>query len=353
MHSVEIGKTVRLKSDMGEKLKRHAFVPIILAAFMLPALPSECRAEQNMPAAEQQTEADKRRKAVARINDVVLTNADLEEVLGRLVPATAYHRTMTPEKRESFRPRAMEQLIEEELLFQGARKKGLKVEKGKVKEAREATIKRLGGGKQFKAALEAAGLTEKQYEGRLERKFLIEDILRVEVEDKAEVSDAEVGEFYERNKQTFLRPESRRVRHILIKVDPTATDEERQRLRERAEEVLEKAQKGEDFAQLAWDYSDDQYRVKGGDYGIVHRGRFEKSVEDVIFGSEAGALSGVIESIFGYHIVRVEEVLEAEQMKLEDVAQKIKKDLTKKRREALKAALLDGLRAGAKIEVYQ
>jgi peptidyl-prolyl cis-trans isomerase C len=300
----------------------------------------------------QHSEASERGKAVAKVNGTVLTEADLAEVMNRLVPATSFHWTLTPERRAKYRPKALKLLIEEELLYQAAKERGMKVKRSKINDARKKTIERLGGKRRFKAALKRANLTDREYRKKLERQFLIEKIIKVEVEDKATVSEEEVRAYYEQNKSSYVRPEARRIRHILISVPPNATVEERQRKRQRAEEVLRKLKAGEDFAKLAWDYSDDPYRVKGGDLGLVHKGRLVPELEKTIFALRVGELSGIIETIYGYHIVKVEEVRKPEQLNFEDVSQRIRRQLKEDKRKRLKEALISELKANAKIEIY-
>lgn len=291
-------------------------------------------------------------KAVVKVNETVLTEADLQEVMNRIIPAASFHGTMSPERKAAYRPRAIEELIEEELLYQGAKERGMTVKKSRIKETVKATIKRLGGKKNFKTALKRANLTKKQYERKLEKKFLINRIIRLEVEQKASVSDEQVREHYERNRKGYMRPEARRLRHILISVEPAATGEQRRQRRQRAEEVLRKAGEGQDFSQLAWDYSDDPYRVKGGDLGLIHRGRLDPDLEEAVFSLEAGQVSGIIETIYGYHIVRVEEVRKPEQLSFKDVSQKIRRQMRQKKLKELKSALITGFRENARIEVY-
>ncbi len=289
---------------------------------------------------------------VLKVNGVVLTERDLEESLNRIVPAMSFHGAMSKEKRDEYLPQAKQQMIDDELLYQEAERTGLKVDRKLIHEARKRTIKRLGGKKQYKAALKNAGLTDGEFRAKIRRRLMIDKIIELEVTSKSVVSDEEVRRYYEDNKGTFKRPESRRIRHILVSVKPNVTDEEREARRKRAEEALRKIRDGEDMAKVAWDYSDDPYRVKGGDLGLIHQGRLDPQLEAEVFKLGEGELSGVIETIYGYHIARVEEVREPELLGLQDVSQKIRNDLGKRKREELREALLSRLRASAAIEEY-
>lgn len=290
-------------------------------------------------------------KPVVKVNGTILTEANLQETLNEIIPAGPFHGGFSPEKRLMYRQKAFEKMIEKELLHQEAIKRGLRVEE-EVKKARARTIKRLGGRKKLKAALKRTHLTDKQYKEKLRKKYLVKRLIALEVREKAPVSDEEVKAYYKGNKERFMRPEARRLTHILISVKPNATAEERRRKRERAQEVIEKIKGGEDMSVVAWNYSDDPYRVKGGDFGLVHKGRLNPSLEKEVRKLKPGQLSGIIETIYGYHVVRVEEVKKPQQLSLDDVSQKIKRELTRKREKRLLEALIGRLRKEARIVPY-
>jgi len=291
-------------------------------------------------------------KPVAKINDTVLTEADLQQALNEIMPASVFHKGFSSEKRAKYRPQAFEKMIEKELFYQEAVKKGMQVDEKVIKEERDRTIKRLGGKKKFKAALKKAGLTDKQYQERLRKKHLVKHLIRVELKDKAQASDEDVEAYYGKNKNKFMRPEARQLTHILISVKPSANAEERKLKKARAQEALDKIKAGENMSTVAWDYSDDPYRVKSGDYGLVHKGRLYPDLEKEVFQIEPGRLSDIVETIHGYHVFRVEEVKAPEQLSLEDAHAKIQKELTEKKEEQLREALTTRLRDEARIEKY-
>ncbi len=291
-------------------------------------------------------------KPVAKVNGTVLTEADLQQALNEIMPAGVFHKGFSSEKRAQYRPQAFEKMIEKELFYQEAVKLGMKIDKAVIKEERERTIKRLGGKKKFKGALKKAGLTDKQYQEKLKKKHLVKHLITVEIKDKAQASDEEIKAYYLKNKKKFMRPEARHLTHILISVKPSATAEERELQRARAQEVIDKIKAGEDMSTVAWDYSDDPYRVKSGDYGLVHKGRLQPDLEKEVFQIEPGRLSEIIETIYGYHVFRVEEVKAPEQLSLEDVHEKIQKELTEKKEKQLREALTTRLRSEARIETY-
>ncbi len=161
--------------------------------------------------------------------------------------------------------------------------------------------------------------------------FLSKELLSREVVDKIQVSEDDMKQYYKANREQFKKPEEVRARHILIKVKKDASPEEKKAARKKAEEILEKIKKGEDFASLAEKYSDDPGSAKkGGDLGYFPRGRMVKPFEDAAFSLKAGEVSDIVETKFGYHIIKVEEKKPAGYQPFEAVKDRIRKELIKK-----------------------
>ncbi len=289
---------------------------------------------------------------LASVNNVELHEADLQDALNEIMPAAVFHGGFSSEKREKYRPQAFEKMIDRELLFQEALKGGLKADEDFFNSHREKAIKRLGGEEQYTEALKKANLTEKQYRRALEKKNLIEQITANEILAKAKVPDQQIKSHYEENKSKFFRPKAVQLRQILISVAPNATAEERAEKKRRAQEVYDKIKAGGDMAKLAWDYSDDAYRVKGGDYGLIHEGRLDPELENQILPLEVNQLSGILATRFGFHIARIEAVVPPTQLTLEDVQEMIRKDLSNRNEAQLREKLIQRLRAEAKIERF-
>ncbi|HSZ23570.1 MAG TPA: SurA N-terminal domain-containing protein, partial [Candidatus Sulfotelmatobacter sp.] len=121
--------------------------------------------------------------------------------------------------------------------------------------------------------------------------------------------DKEVEDFYKRNAGTrFKHPEEVHARHILISVPSGASDTEKAAAKAKAEDVQKQAQaKGADFVKLAAKYSDDtSNKLEGGDLGTFGRGQMVKPFEDAVFAMKPGQIA-IVETHFGYHIVKLEQ----------------------------------------------
>lgn len=290
-------------------------------------------------------------KIVAQVNGAAITEVDLEGAIDTYVPPGGFHGGIGSDKRKEFREPALNMLVDNELLFQEAKKKGVTVEEERIDAIVAETEKRYKNKKTFEAALETAGLTRKDFEKMVERNETIKNILKAETEEKARYTEKELEGYYAVNRGRFVRPEGFRIRHMLIQSLATVSDKEKRELREKAEGLLKRVKAGEDFADLAYKHSEDAFRVKGGDLGWVHKGRLEPALEEAVFKMQVGE-AVMVETVYGFHIIRLEEKKPSEQLSFEDVKSSLKKDLEAKRSKELKEALLKRLREKAKIEMY-
>ena len=141
---------------------------------------------------------------------------------------------------------------------------------------------------------------------------------------EVEVEESDVEAYYADNASEFEEPETVRARHILIRVADDASDDEAADARKRAEEALERAKNGEDFAALAREISEDESNApQGGDLGFFPRGRMVPEFEEAAFALDAGGISGIVETQFGLHLIKVEEKRAAGTQPLEEVRERI------------------------------
>ena len=158
--------------------------------------------------------------------------------------------------------------------------------------------------------------------------FLSREYLAKVVMPEAAVSEADLKEYYTQNKQSLGVPEQVRARHILFKVDPAASEDEKNQAKARAEAILKQVQAGEDFAKLAAAHSDDaESKAKGGDLGYFSPGKMVPEFEGAAFYTDPGEISDIVETKFGYHIIKVEDHIEARERSFEEMKDYIKEKL--------------------------
>jgi len=151
---------------------------------------------------------------------------------------------------------------------------------------------------------------------------------------QVQITSKEVEDYYQNNREKFSQPKRVKVRHILIKAEAKET-EASAKARKKAESIREEAVKGKDFAQLAKQYSEDPGTKKqGGELGYISRGQVIPEIEEAIFSLKVGGISNVIQTPYGFHLFKVDEIQEARVELLEKVKDQIQSLLrTRKTRE--------------------
>ncbi|OGL42671.1 MAG: hypothetical protein A2W05_00745 [Candidatus Schekmanbacteria bacterium RBG_16_38_10] len=167
--------------------------------------------------------------------------------------------------------------------------------------------------------------------------ILSQQLVKEEIVNKINISDEDIKKYYGNNLDKYKEPEKVKASHILIKVAPDANEEAKNKAESKAKEILAKAKKGENFAKLAKEFSEDTgSSTNGGDLGFSQKGRMVKEFEDAAFKLKPGEISDIVKTKFGYHIIKAEEKREEKQKTLSEVKSQIKDALT---RETLKNKL--------------
>ncbi len=146
---------------------------------------------------------------------------------------------------------------------------------------------------------------------------------------QATVSEAEVKAWYESHQDRYRQAEERRASHILLMVNASAPEAEKAKTKAQAEEALKEVQRAPaKFAELAKKYSQDPGSAeKGGDLGFFGRGMMVKAFEDTVFKQKEGDISGLVQSEFGYHIIKLTGIKGGKQRTLEEVRPEIEGEL--------------------------
>ena len=156
-------------------------------------------------------------------------------------------------------------------------------------------------------------------------------------ESDASVSEDEVLDFYNTHKDDrFTEEKQVQARHILFSLADGVSDERKADTRSMAQGILERARKGEDFAALAEEYSQDTGTASnGGDLGLFGRGRMVKPFEEAAFDMEVGQVSDLVETTFGFHIIKVEAIQPERIKPLEEVADTVTEELLERKSRAI------------------
>ncbi|NNG25749.1 SurA N-terminal domain-containing protein [Telluria aromaticivorans] len=153
------------------------------------------------------------------------------------------------------------------------------------------------------------------------------------VASQTQVTDAEVADYYNKNVKSYTTPEQRTASHILVNLARDAKPADQAAAKAKAEAVLAEVRKNPaNFAEIAKAQSQDPGSAQaGGDLGVVEKGAFVKPVEDAIYALKDGETSGLVQSEFGYHIIKVTAVKPAAQKPLDSAKEEIAADLKKQK----------------------
>jgi len=278
-------------------------------------------------------------EVVATVNGTSLTQKDLDAELDRLIPTITFHRSVSNEKRKFYYDQALQELINRELQYQDALARNMKPEKEKLDAQMERIRNKFKTPEEYKAASEKEGLSEENVRARIEKNMMIQAVFSDTVTAKVKVSDEEVKQYYEKNASRFKQPESVKLGLISAKDEKKARD------------ILAKLKSGDDFGEIAYNMSEDSYRAQKGDIGYMHKGRMVPEIEEAAFKLKIGETSGVINAENTWFIIKLEDKKPEHQLPLEEVRDKLKKDLEKERTKELNEKWIADLRAKAKIEV--
>jgi parvulin-like peptidyl-prolyl isomerase len=288
----------------------------------------------------------------ALVNGSEISNLRLERHFDEYVKGKGRNITkmINPKVYKKLKREALDQLIDKELLWQEARRRGIEVSAEDVAAALREQEAQYKSRDAYLRKLENAGFDEKSYAEYVRREIAIQRCAETAFAPKP-VTDADIHEFYVANPDKFRIPEQARARHVLIKLPANADAAQRQAARVRIEDVLAKARKGEDFAELARRYSEDTSASLGGDLGLFARGRMVAPFDEAVFSLKPGKISGVVETEFGYHVVKVEERIPGRVVSEDEARERIRAAMTAARRDEAVREGLKGLRAQAKIQV--
>ncbi|NJC88746.1 MAG: hypothetical protein FIB02_09530 [Desulfuromonas sp.] len=271
---------------------------------------------------------------VAKIGSISVTNFELQREIRKKIPLeVAYHSGMDSGKIEKIKSDVLNQLIERSYKVQYALDNELSIAPEEMDKRMQAFLGQYSNPEQLAKAL--GGETLEAYRASLYRQLLAEKAEEAAVGSKATVSEQELKNYYETNQKRYFRPLQFKASHILIQVDPAASAEEIAKRKERADLLLARAKKGEDFYNLAYYESDDRSRYVGGSLGYFHEGQTVAEFDEAVKHLKPGEVSGLVRTRWGFHIIKLDERNEARQLGYAEVKDKIRSDLEKERRTLL------------------
>jgi peptidyl-prolyl cis-trans isomerase C len=295
---------------------------------------------------------DAKKDKAAIVNGTAITQSQLDTEIGRYERQISLTgRTVSPEQLEEMKKMVLQNLVNQELLTQESNKLGIKVSESEISDQMAALKQKFPSEKEFSETLGRLKLTEADLKDQLSRDMAIKKAIDQEVASKISISGDETKAFYDGHPDLFKTPEQVRASHILIKVDPNATAEEKAKAYGKIEEIQKKLKNGDDFAGLAKEYSECPSSANGGDLDYFERGQMVPSFDKAAFEQKKGVVGDIVETQFGYHLIKVTDRKEAGTMSYDEMKDKIAQHLKQEKVNQQMSQYIDQLKSKGKIEI--
>jgi peptidyl-prolyl cis-trans isomerase C len=286
----------------------------------------------------------------AVVNGRPITEPEVAKVVRDHVRKTSFHRELTPEQLEKERTQAIDEIVEQELRAQEARRRGLTIPKEPIEKLAAAEEASAGGKEKFEAILAANGIDRARYVEVLERPELSKRLAQSELTTRLkEPTREEALAHYRANPGRYVVGASAHVQELCVRVDPSSGEDGWEKGRRQAGELRERLVKGADFGDAAREAKCDTFAAQGGDLGFVHKGSLDPAMEEPLWALEDGGVSQPVRTIRGWHLLRRVESRPERPVPFADVEAAIRAELREARRKEIARRLDAELRAKAKI----
>jgi peptidyl-prolyl cis-trans isomerase C len=286
---------------------------------------------------------------LARVDGEPISRAEFERAVkniegraGGPIPA---------ERRDEIFRDILDQLVAYRALVQESRARKVTVTEPEVEARIDAIRKQFPDEGAFDKALAERGLSLDRLRADTREEMLVAKLVESEVKPQIDVTESDIKAFYDQNPERFQQPEQVRASHILIRLAEGGSEEQKKAARAKAEDVLAKVKAGGDFAALARQHSQDGSAQQGGDLNFFQRGQMVPPFEEAAFALQPGQVSGIVESPFGFHIIKVTERRPARTVPLAEAAPRIGQFLTMQRQQEKTEAFINAVKARHKIEI--
>ncbi len=297
-----------------------------------------------------QTPPSPEQKIAAQVNGKTITYQELDNEFHART-RVPFEKVQDDPDAQKVRKQILEQIIDEELLMREVERQKMRVTPEMVDERFKNIRDRFPSEEAFNQALNSRGVTVEKLRDNIHKGLLRQQIIDEEVSQKVSVSPEESQSFFQEHKDDYVQEEAVHARHILFRVAADASPEDDHKAKDRANAVLTKAKKGDDFARLAQEFSEGPTKEKGGDLGYFGRGKMVKPFEDAAFKLKAGEISDPVRTRFGYHIIKVEDRKEAKHLSYEEAQDQVRQKVTEEKAIALYREYIATLRAQVTVTV--
>jgi peptidyl-prolyl cis-trans isomerase C len=325
-----------------QTIARILFV-FVLASAMVSA---------SFAAEDQKAEKSPEKEYVAVVNGEKITKKSLDQKLAYVQSRYASQgRRLQPQQLADVQKDIVERMVEKELLYQESKDLGITIEDEKVKGRLQQFQDKFPNKEKYQQQLDQLGYTEEMIRREIRENMAIQQLIEQEIASGIEVTDEDLQSYYDDNADQFTTPAKVKARHILVKTDKQADAADTEAAREKIEAIQKRVAEGEEFAEVAKEESECPSSDKGGDLGFFSKGRMVPPFEDAAFSMEPGEVSDIVETRFGYHLIKVEDKKEASQKSYEEVKENLRKQLENEKVKEAIGEYVAKLREDAEIEM--
>ena len=306
------------------------------------AVPAKAVPKQELPETEPNYSSD---SVAVTVNGIDITQGQLQQELKpQLDRMAAQSQKLPPQFLDSFKKRLMQQVVEQEII----------VAEEKINEHIKEMIARQGLSiEDFTELVKASGQDLDEVKQRLRTGLGYQEVMHRQFGDKINITEDQAQTYYSENKKQYHKPEQVRASHILIKPDTSDPNidlnDAKAHARDTAEEVLKQIKDGADFGELAKKYSDCPSSQRGGDLNFFHKGQMVPAFEKAAFALEVGQVSDVVQTQFGYHIIKLTDRKPETTLTFEQARAEILEMLNNKKQAEIAQQYIESLKAGATI----
>ena len=269
------------------------------------------------------SQAEVANRIVAIVNNEIITYRELEKALKEMAPQVPQKNNPEVQKQVLF------QLVDQKIVDNQVKRMGIAISKEEV----EMSIKRLRKEQRlerqedFTAALAREGITEEDLRNRTREQIQRFRLVSREVQNKIVISEAQLKEYYQNNKERFQLTDGVHLALISLPVSPDRSSEEALKQKEKAEMILERLKKGESFGEMAKAYSQDPSASAGGDLGIIPLKELSSSLREIVSQLKPGEFSPVLENPDGWQLIQLINFQEGKASTFEEVKDRIQDQL--------------------------
>ncbi len=273
--------------------------------------------------------------------------------------AAANGQTVPDTQREDIEKRITDRLVILRVVSARATAEDKAESAKKAEKFMEDTKQQASSEASFKRQLTAMGMSLEQFKADILERALVEQVIERELKPKINVTDAVVKKFYDENPAKFEQPEMVKMLHVHVStVNPNTRQPlptaERTKKRELIDKTLARAKVGEDFKKLVTEISDDmRTKEMGGEYTVA-KGTMEPAfagIEAAAFSLRPGQISAVLESAFGYHLIKVTEKIPAKQTPFAEISERLREALRQQEVQKMLPDYMEQVKKEAGVEI--